>query len=172
MRQLTDEAIVRVARAHGLPPPVLKAMLQTESGPNLDQEQRFEKGHYAAISKPIAGHWLAKFHTDDDDENRARATSWGVGHVMGWRLRDMGYSGDLADLNENDEKAAEYAALCLKTDMRTARKMKLFLVETRDDYERGIAVFNSGTKGWPKAHIDRYRDHLARATMTMDARIT
>ena len=75
--------IAEIAARYDMPYDVLYGLVGVESANDVAQLSRWE---------PAAG---AKLHISADSPDRWLATSIGPGHVMGYRLREMGYTGDL-----------------------------------------------------------------------------
>lgn len=83
----------KIAATHTLPPELICGQIERESTWN-PWAIRYEDGFYTKyIEKMIASHQLT-----DPTEERARAFSWGLMQVMGEVAREMGYTGQLAEL--------------------------------------------------------------------------
>jgi len=138
---------------------VLWALLMTESSLDADHLARFEPHVYDRILRGDSRYaeWTPAARASDD-EARLLASSMGVGHVMGYNYRGMGYAGPLEALLDDHELAARYAARFYGNLVRTAPAIDDLDTPAQDVFEASIAAYNTGDHGnWPSAHMDRFR---------------
>ncbi len=112
---IAPEEIAVVARSLVLPPAILIACCATESSLDAGQLTRFE---------PNFRWFTPGNHTPE--ERRGQATSWGIGHVMGATLRELGYGGKFADLLTDHKQAAAWAGRYLKKCWLRAVKLEMW----------------------------------------------
>lgn len=102
-----DELIAlaqKTAAAHGLSPKIFCGLVDRESAWN-PWAIRYEPGFYEEyVQKMIDS---GAIHSET--EAHGRSISWGLGQVMGETAREMGFTGDFAQLCE-PETGLEYAA--------------------------------------------------------------
>jgi len=143
---IAPEEIAVVARSLVLPPAILIACCATESSLDAGQLTRFE---------PNFRWFTPGNHTPE--ERRGQATSWGIGHVMGATLRELGYGGKFADLLTDHKQAAAWAGRYLKKCYARAVLRDLHVL-AKDHWEMAIGAYNTGGfTTFPQKHIERFR---------------
>ena len=162
--------VAEVAVRHQIPPAVLIACLGTESAFDPEQLVRYE---------PAYEKWLRRRIVIKASEYRPRATSWGVGHVMGQTLREMGFTGKFEELLIDHKQAAEWSARFLRRCFIRARALPLWHEQldaenklsiekngrpiclpkgVLDLWEGAVCAYNTGGfLTFPEKHILRFR---------------
>jgi len=142
---ITPSEVAEVAYGLGIPPAVLIACCGTESRYSPDSLMRYEKDFK----------WVTKGITEP--ELTGRKTSWGIGHVMGQTLRDLGFKGDFFALLSDHKQAAYWAGrYLLKCHERAMRRP--LNPQARDVWEMAIGAYNTGGFAtFPQEHIERFR---------------
>lgn len=98
---------------YGLPPLLVAAMVERESGSQKDAS-RFEPGQMSRAYK----------QTNNEQKARMLATSWGYMQVMGWWAKDFNLSwSDLLDGETNVEVGCSILKKCLDRQ-KTGTKLK------------------------------------------------
>lgn len=146
---LTPVQIANIAERYTIPYDVLYGLIGVESGNDPAYLSRWE---------PAVGREL---NVASDSPDRWLATSIGPGHVMGYRLREMGYTGDLWELTTPDgiERATEYAAVWLLGEYERSRRDG----KPGDIWQWAINRYNAGTYAWQGEHMDRFDRWRSRA---------
>lgn len=141
------------AKRHTLPPPLVYAIIHTESGGNpwaIRYEPAFYERHIAPA--PIKGRGTCSAQT----EARMQATSWGLMQIMGATARETGFDGVFLSELCNPKVGIEWGCKYLaKLVQRYASRYR---------WEGVVAAYNAGspkktTTGlWVnQAYIDKIR---------------
>lgn len=112
-----DELIAlaqKKAAEHGLSPKIFCGLVERETQWNA-WKIRYEPGFYEEYVQKMVN--AGAIH--DETEAHGRAISWGLGQVMGETAREMGFTGDFAQLCE-PETGLEYTARILRHDIDRA----------------------------------------------------
>jgi hypothetical protein len=142
---MTQNELIALARAqaaaHGLPPEVVCAVCEQESGdrnpdPETGRENwdpwaiRYEPAFYRRYIQLL----LVQGELHDETEARARAFSWGLMQVMGQTARESGYTGHMAGLCDP----------ATGTDVG-CRVLVKKLAEAGGDTKYGLLLWNGGS---------------------------
>lgn len=85
---MTQEVADRIAADFGLPPGLVRAFCQAESSWR-PEATRYEPGFQRRY---------LSFNQLSEEENKSRATSWGLMQIMGQTARELGFTGKYEDL--------------------------------------------------------------------------
>lgn len=100
----------QVALAHGLDDALICAVCEQESGWN-SQATRYEPAFYEHYIVPMGL---------EEIEGRGRATSWGLMQVMGEVARELGFTGQFAELLE-PQVGLDYGCKCFAQKLAKAQ---------------------------------------------------
>lgn len=133
--ELLSVQIARAARQHGLPIPLVNAIVEVESDGNL-WAVRYEP---AFFDRYISGHVKVKTFgcCSLATENRLRACSFGPMQIMGQVARERGFEGEFLTQLCDPEIGLEYGCrhLALLADR----------IKATYGYEGVIAAYNAGS---------------------------
>jgi soluble lytic murein transglycosylase-like protein len=121
------------AKAHGLSPELLAALVQTESGGKKDAVRYEPHWRYLPPDNDIKTYAYI-VHSTYDTEKIGHKMSWGPAQVMGTVAREVGFRGWFPSLCSWD-LGLEYGCLVLK------KKKEAY----GDDPERLYAAYNGGS---------------------------
>ena len=118
-----------VALKHNLPPDLVCAVCEQESGWN-EWAIRFEPGFLAKYVAP-----LEEAHKVSATEAYARSFSWGLMQVMGETARELGFTGEFLAMLCDPIVGLEFGC----------RKLKDALSRAVGDQTRALAIYNGGS---------------------------
>lgn len=142
---MTQDELIATAKAqataHGLPPELVCAVCEQESGdrnpdPVTGHENwdpwaiRYEPAFYRHYIQLM----LVRGELRDETEARARAFSWGLMQVMGQTARENGYTGHMAGLCDPKTGTA-----------MGCRVLAQKLAEARGNTKYGLLLWNGGS---------------------------
>ena len=127
MKEKINAAIKKYAEQYGIPPGLIKAIIEVESSGN-PFAMRYED-HYRWLVEPFS-----QFHWHAETEKQAQKTSWGLMQIMGAVARERGFKGSYLSELSKPELGIKFGCKHLK-----------YNYNRYNDWNDAISAFNQGS---------------------------